>query len=247
MSTCQLLALFAMVSGSLFGQVKPPVGGNPFTISSYGLQASIGSNLQSSGNGPLFFSHEVFGVLGNPSLRVTGTLGFFDGDRPFHPAARFEGPLSLRFTDALIECYGGTGNCSSFRMEMMAAFSTANTTGSSVVPRFVGIEGLASVATPKVLEVTLGTGVLPTLSVPLGSGAFSESVALGTAFIGGNSSIMLGLNVPRLASGESISLPDSLWYSFNSAVPTNIPEPGSVLLVGAAIAGAVWLRRNSRA
>ena len=83
---------------------------------------------------------------------------------------------------------------------------------------------------------------------PTVGGYFAEMVDLGPqfiSFIGNSTNVQFTLTGNAMATGTTISMPGSLWYSFEQAVPTNIPEPGTVLLVSAALAGAWLLRRST--
>ena len=79
-------------------------------------------------------------------------------------------------------------------------------------------------------------------------GYFADMVSVGldTIHFPGNNSVQFTLTGNAMATGTSISMPGSVWYSFEQAVPTDVPEPGTVLLVTGALAGAWWLRRQSK-
>ena len=55
-----------------------------------------------------------------------------------------------------------------------------------------------------------------------------------------NMIFLMGLELSSgLSEGDSIFLPDSLFLQLNS-----VPEPGTLAIVGAGLAGVIWFRRR---
>lgn len=228
--------------------------GASFGVSSYSLLASVNTVDYDSSNAPLGIDYSLVGALGIPTLQITGTFGFYSNDVPFGSPGKLppNGTISLRFTDVTISCTGGTGSCSPWAIDFGALFTAVpgvvgnfTTPPRSIQPdAFLGIEGTGNNA-KGVLGVLVSnfTYLSPTVG-----GYFAEMVDLGPqliSFIGNGTNVQFTLTGNAMATGTTISMPGSLWYSFEQAVPTNVPEPGTVLLVSAALAGAWLLRRST--
>lgn len=227
--------------------------GASFDITSYTLLSSIGGSNFSSLDAPLAIDYTLVGALDVPTLHVAGTLGFYDGDTPFQFTGTPAGTLSLRFTDAIVECTGGTGACNPFAIQFSALFTAAyagprgnftQAPRSINVDTFLGIDGTGN-NNKGILGVLLSN---VTYLSPTVGGYFADMVSVGldTIHFPGNNSVQFTLTGNAMATGTSISMPGSVWYSFEQAVPTDVPEPGTVLLVTGALAGAWWLRRQSK-
>lgn len=230
--------------------------GASFRVNDYFLSANINSQYYDSSNAPLAIDYSLIGALDVPTFHITGTFGFYNDEYPFDYPGKVpaDATISLRFTDVTITCSGGTGACNPWAINFAALFtaspaSTANVTAplrGTVVDTFLGIEGTGN----------NGKGILSVLVSnvtylsPTVGGYFAELVELGPKSIpfepfGNGTAVGFTLTGNAMATGTTISMPGSLWYSFEQPVPTNVPEPGTALLVSVALAGAWWLRRYS--
>ena len=176
---------------------------------------------------------------------ITGSLDVFDSTtgQPV-TALPLAGPFALRFTNASIGCIAAlTFRCDPLTLDFSALvhFAAAAPLG---VPGQFGVEGTSTSST--VIEVAaFGTSPLQISNLPI-SGGFSKTLAVPSFFHFSNTSnsmiLSMSLTLPvGLADGESINLPDSLFLQVDTS---SVPEPGTLAIVGAGLAGALWFRRR---
>lgn len=231
--------------------------GASFQIDNYRLSANVNGQNFSSIDGPLAINYALFGVLGNPSLYITGNLGFYQGEYPFGYVGRLppNSAISLRFTDVTISCIGGTGSCGGWNVGIQSSFEAGPLGGVGgptgiVVDTFVGIDGTVSNGIAGALGV-MYRNVSDFMFLENVSGYFSDMKSGGPVTVplrGNSSSLGFFLWGDGLPTGTTISMPGSVWASFEQAVPgvAAVPEPGTIVLVSAAFAGAWLLRRQQR-
>lgn len=231
--------------------------GASFHIDSYRLSATVNGQNFSSTDAPLAIDYALIGILDVPTLRITGNFGFYNGDYPFgYPGKIFpDSAISLRFTDVTVSCTGGTGSCDPWSVNLQSSFEASQVGSGAILPgisaaTFVGIDG------------TVSNGVLPALGLIYRNvsdftffenvGGYFSDAKYGSQttipFGGNSSSAQVLLWSDRLPTGTTLSMPGSVWLSFEQAVPgvAAVPEPGTIFLVSAAFVGAWWLRRQPK-
>lgn len=187
----------------------------------------------------------IFGLIpaGAGSYTVAGNLDLYDNGFPFSVQQNvpLSGPFSFRFTNALIACAGGP--CSPVTLNFAAFVTFAGAAPTNVGGSF-GIDGLG----PNGRFVSVGvegTEALPRVIANISTaGNFSASSTFPAGFVLSNTPttmiFLMGLELGNgLGDGESMSLPDSLFLQLDT-----VPEPGTLAIVGAGLAGVIWFRRR---
>jgi len=246
------MSLFArlLVAGVLltFGTAQAGlIQGVGFT--QVGASFTSGANYQETGfsnTGQVGVDFTYLGVFDVPTLSITGTFGIFDGtSEPLGPNQKVDGPLSFRFTDATISCFGGTGSCSSFRLDFYAFYSLAFDPSLRLpvlVDSYIGLEGTSNLSSlGTTLQVSNSSVIKPSLGP-----SFAVLQNLAKTQIASNMPLLhFSWTVGEMPTGSTINLPGSLWYSFEQTA-ADIPEPGTIGLAAAVLAGLYWMRRQGR-
>jgi hypothetical protein len=238
----------------------------PITMLSYTI---IGTGTNLSLPGQLFEVNNSLALISNAStgFAFSGNAVLFGAGTPITLNQEFDGPLEFRFTDALISCTGDVACSGDIGLEARLFFSTA----ASALPVFAGIEGTATgnplsgvmevdstIIGPRRTRPIVGPGnvtIVPSPSIgPLlrltGSSlpvepVFSYSFPSATAIpIASNLTLLLNLSFDNLSPGSTISLPNSAWLALGQPTSSAIPEPGTILLLTAGMAGLLWFRRR---
>ena len=207
------------------------------TITGYSLQYKGGSVAPGAGN----ISDAIF--TGDGFYIVDGTLGLFQAGVPVALNTPLNGPFSFRFTDATILC---NGFCAPTVTLNFTAFVTFATTAPNVGGSF-GVDG----AGPNGRFVSAGVEAATSriiANIPTNS-AFSASDTFPAGFLltASNTTdtliFLMGLEFSNgLGDGEQITLPSSLFQQLD--IGGAVPEPGTLAMVGAGLAGALWFRRR---
>ena len=173
---------------------------------------------------------------------VLGNLNLYDNGFPAQLNVPLGGPLSFRFTNAQIGCFGGP--CSPLTLRFAAFVTFAGMAPTNVGGTF-GIEGLGSTSGRFVSVGVEGTEASPRVIGNISTaGNFSAMSVFPAGFVltngPSNMIFLMGLQLSSgLADGDTLFLPDSLFLQLNS-----VPEPGTLAIVGAGLAGVIWFRRR---
>ena len=206
------------------------------TITSYSLEFNGTSVGAGAGN----ISTSV--VAGGSAYLVNGTLDVFDSTTGLPVVSSpLAGGFSLRFTNATITCTTSLGTCEGTLMTFSALINFA----AAVPERLDGLFGLDG--TSPETSLLSGFAVVPDgIFIGNVSGAFNEKVVVPSFFVDTENPnqllLIMTLSIDGLANGESISLPSSLFLGVNSV--DTVPEPGTLAIVAAGLAGAFWFRRR---
>jgi hypothetical protein len=206
--------------------------------------ASIsGYSLSFNGVGVSAGDGNVNQASGGDGYEIDGTLGLFDQfGSQIALNTELTGPFSFRFTDAMITCFGDCGS-TSYLFSVDIFFNGAAPLDAD------GVFGLEGSGSNGLLNANaFGSDVYPIANVS-STGNFSETVNLPSGFFVGNESQMnlaMFLTVDGMGDGDNVFLPNSLFQQVNLAGDNSVPEPGTLAIVGAGLAGAIWLRRRSR-
>ena len=177
------------------------------------------------------------------SYDVTGNLDLYQNDSPVNLNVPLSGPFSFRFTNALISC--ANGPCSPVTLNF-AAFVTFSGPAPTNVGGVFGADGtlpgMRSIAVgvegnpgPLVISNVTNEGEFFSVSAPFPAG-FLLSTNPNTLIF------LMGLQLSSgLGDGEAIFLPGSLFQQLNVV---DAPEPGTLAIVGAGLAGVIWFRRR---
>ncbi len=226
MSFFSRLACVALLGASTLSAV---------TITGYTLQ------FQGVSVSPGTFPGPVFIPAGVGSYTVAGDLDLYDNGFPVQQNVPLSGPFSFRFTNALIACSGGP--CSPVTLNFAAFVTFAGAAPTNVGGSF-GVDGLSW------NENLISVGVEGTETSPRVIGnisTFGNFDAVGFFPAGfvltngpSNMIFLMGLELSSgMSDGQSLFLPDSLFLQLNS-----VPEPGTLAIVGAGLAGVIWFRRR---
>jgi hypothetical protein len=111
-----------------------------------------------------------------------------------------------------------------------------------LVDSFIGLEGTSNLSSlGTTLQVTNSSVIKPFLGP-----SFAVVQALGKTQIASNMPLLhFSWTVGKMQTGSTINLPGSLWYSFEQTA-SDIPEPGTIGLAAAVLAGLYWMRRQGR-
>ena len=190
---------------------------------------------------PGTFPGPIFIPAGEGAYTVAGDLNLYDNGFPVQQNVPLTGPFSFRFTNALIACSGGP--CSPVTLNFAAFVTFAGTAPTNVGGSF-GIEGIGS--SGRFVSVGVeGTEALPRVIANISTaGNFSAINIFPAGFVltngPSNMIFLMGLGLSSgMSEGDSIFLPDSLFLQLNS-----VPEPGTLAIVGAGLAGVIWFRRR---
>ena len=178
------------------------------------------------------------------SYDVTGNLDLYENGLPVKPNVPLSGPFSFRFTNALITC--ASGPCSPVTLSFAAFVSFSGLAPTNVGGVF-GADGV--LPGNRSIEVGVEGSPAPLLisNVTNDGESFSVSAPFPAGFVltsNPNTMIFLmGLKTTSgLGDGEAIFLPDSLFQQLNTV--SDVPEPGTLAIVGAGLAGVIWFRRR---
>jgi hypothetical protein len=237
----------------------------PITMLSYTI---IGTGTNLTLPGQLFQVNNSLALMSNvsPGFSFSGNAVLFGAGKPITLNQEFDGPLEFRFTDALISCTGDVACSGDINLEARLFLSAEATE----LPVFAGIEGTATgnplsgvmdvfttIVGPRRTRPIVGPGnvtivqppsIGPLLRVnglnlsvdPVFSYSFPSSTAIP---ISSNLTLLLNLAFNNLAPGTTINLPNSAWISLGDP-SSPIPEPGTILLLTAGMAGLLWFRRR---
>ena len=142
----------------------------------------------------------------------------------------------------------GNADCSG-NISLIAFLNGVEIGGESgTLPFSAGLDG----TTGKGLPIVNWSAGISTTSENLTAGESNVSLAPAFSYIASglsaslfsNVTMALDFTVNYLGAGQSISLPDSLWLSVGDAQASQVPEPGTVLLLGAGLAGFYWFRKR---
>jgi hypothetical protein len=185
-------------------------------------------------------------IAGAAFYNVTGTLDLFAGGQPVTPGSDFTGPFSLRFTNALITCGAQAGQrCGATSLDFSAlVFLNTDVSGWAGI---FGVEGTGVGFNVFNAVVSNLFNDQLTIANATTNGSFSRSLAVPAGFSIANvpTVLIMGMSMDffnGMAGGTSISLPDSLFQQVGLDSP--VPEPGTVVIVAAGLAGAFWFRRR---
>ncbi len=217
-----------------------------FSLVAANAASVVGYELYYNNNGVAPGSGNIddFVLTGEPKdgYSVAGTFGFFMNGVPLQVGQEITGPLSLRFTDATITCSSSTF-CLPTTLTFYGVLSLSDVI--NVPSATLGLEGISN--SESVVDAFAypyeGTIELSNVST---YGNFNESVTFETLPIINNSIIFsMGLTTSgAMADGAQIYLPDSLFLQAN--LDSAVPEPGTMAIVAAGLAGAFWFRRQRR-
>lgn len=205
------------------------------TITGYSLQFQGVTVSPGSFPGPIAIP------AGDGVYTIVGDLDLYVNGFPVQQNVPLSGPLSFRFTNALIAC--GGASCTPVTLNFAAFVSFAGAAPTNVGGSF-GIDGIG----PDGRFVSVGVeGTEPSARVIANIstfGSFSASSTFPAGFVLSNTPttmiFLMGLHLANgLGDGESIFLPDSLFLQLDT-----VPEPGTLVIVGAGLAGVIWFRRR---
>lgn len=165
---------------------------------------------------------------------------------PIQTGTDFTGPFALRFTNALIACTNPLG-CKATQLNFVA-FLTFDGPAPTDVAGLFGISGEGSGDLFHVIAESgtepLGFAQISNVSLD-GGQSYSQSFAPGFLTSNASNSLILSVGIDfanGLEAGSSLSLPNSLFEQVGTM--SDVPEPGTVGIVGAGLVGALWFRRR---
>ena len=178
------------------------------------------------------------------SYDVTGNLDLYENGSPVKLNVALSGPFSFRFTNALITCVNGP--CSPVTLNF-AAFVTFSGLAPTDVGGVFGADGSLPGGRSIAVGVEGNPAPLVISNVTNEGEFFSVSAPFPAGFVLSNNSntmiFLMGLELTSgLGDGEAIFLPDSLFQQLNTV--GEVPEPGTLAIVGAGLAGVIWFRRR---
>lgn len=188
-----------------------------------------------------------FGNKATAGLSFSGEGILMSGGVPVVAGATLSGPLEFRFTTATISCLSSS-SCRGFVSLDALVFGVTIGGEGATLPVTVGLDGTTGKGLPL---VTWNAGI-NTVSDSLAGGGgnvsltptFAYIVSAGAASVFSNISMALDFTITQLGAGQSINLPSSLWLSVGDAQANQVPEPGTILLLGAGLAGFYWFRKR---
>jgi hypothetical protein len=206
------------------------------TITTYELFFNGASTGGGAGNVSSFID------LGGPGYQVDGTLDVYDSVTGAPVLGTpLAGGFSLRFTDALISCKALGSSCASTLMTFSALINFAEA-APGALDGFFRLDGTG----PETTLIASATGSTTLLLISNSSVNFNEFTIVPPSFTVTENPNQLrfdmALLIGGMADGESITLPSSLTLGLGNEVP----EPGTLAIVGAGLAGALWFRRRLR-
>lgn len=178
---------------------------------------------------------------GGLGYQVDGTLDVYDSvtGAPIL-GTPLAGGFSLRFTNALISCKALGSACDSTLMTFSALIDFAQAAPGQL-DGFFRLDGTGPANT---LLIASANGASTLQLVSNSSASFNEFTIVPTLFTATANPNQLrfdmALFISGMADGESISLPSSLTLGLGNEVP----EPGTLAIVGAGLLGALWFRRR---
>lgn len=221
-------------------------GGSITSVSSYQLSAqSLGFGL------PLTFASpdSPFSIANTPTAGFSfgGDVFLLAGGQPLEVGQPIAGPLELRFSNATIACGAVQGCRGTFLIVADLILGGVDANG-PFLPVFGGVEGTSrgvrsgfmsyNMSVDRGVEVsTMAAG---NLSIDPAFSYLDQGVDIKYAT---NMSMSMRLTIGAMNGNSSISLPDSLFLGVGDAT-SPVPEPATLLILGASLAGLAWFRKR---
>ena len=225
-----------LVLAAVIGAMTLPAA----TITGYTLQYN-GSNVSPGPIGDVVPS-------GDGAYLVSGTLDLYEtiSGNPVQAGTPFTGPFALRFTDALIACSAATF-CGPAVFNF-TAYVTFDGTAPTDVAGLYGADGFGNGTSFFSVGVEGASSFLEIANIST-DGAFDRSAGFPAGFLVSNTSNSLVLAMGIVFNGGlpadgSVYMPGSLFQQVGLA--DTVPEPGTLAIVTAGLAGAFWFRRRQQ-